>query len=160
MSSDRGPVVRRRRDARSDGAEEPESAPRSAETSPPAARPDERRAPAPRAGTASRSENTAPSAAPAPGRRSYEGNRAPRPIVGRRAYDPSQDRAPGPRPAPSGVLGPPGRKGIRRGAPRPNLTEEKQALRERAQALAKDKNIPLIHAYRILKGQTSLNLVL
>ncbi len=39
-------------------------------------------------------------------------------------------------------------------------TAEKEALKEQAHQLAKDKGVPLVHAYRILKGQTSLNEVL
>jgi len=40
------------------------------------------------------------------------------------------------------------------------MSDEKLALRAKAQVLSKEKTIPLIHAYRILKGQTTLNEVL
>lgn len=40
------------------------------------------------------------------------------------------------------------------------LTKEKEELRAVAQQLAKDKGVPIVHAYRILKGQATLNDVL
>lgn len=43
---------------------------------------------------------------------------------------------------------------------RPGVRDEKTELKTQAQKLAKDKGVPLVHAYRILKGQASLNDVL
>ena len=40
------------------------------------------------------------------------------------------------------------------------MSKQKQEMRNEAQALAKEKGVPLVHAYRIIKGQTSLNEVL
>jgi len=45
-------------------------------------------------------------------------------------------------------------------AARPGVRDEKTELKSQAQKLAKDKGVPLVHAYRILKGQASLNDVL
>ncbi|MCA9515345.1 MAG: hypothetical protein KC635_10410 [Myxococcales bacterium] len=86
---------------------------------------------------------------------------------GRRLYDPNVDAA---RPRPS-VEGDPARaasdmKGFKkpaggpkkgRGAPAPS---EKDSVREEAQKLAREKGVPIVHAYRILKGQATLNDVL
>jgi hypothetical protein len=141
MSSDR-PVLRRRRDP--DTATSP-SAP------PPAARP----AAAPPSSSPARP-------APAPG---TPPARAAAP-AGRRAYDPAADRPDHGRPAGpprAGAVGPGGTRSSgapRKFAPRTSAAQEKASQRAQAQALAKEKGIPLIHAYRILKGQTTLNDVL
>jgi hypothetical protein len=170
MTGERAPVLRRRRSGGDGG--EPDGAPPRAETgatereTPPAAPPErtgrvvmdrERSAPSGRV-VVERDRTPGPtsSARGAPARD------AGRPaVVGRRAYDPRAERGQGPLPAPSGVpVGANARgKGKKFGA-RPSISEEKLALRNQAQNLAKEKNIPLIHAYRILKGQTTLNEVL
>jgi hypothetical protein len=168
MSSERGTILRRRRSQGDDGgddggaqtpAPEPKAAPAptpregTREATPRQAPRDERPAAARPAG-----RQVAPGNVPASRESSHRGGRAP--IVGRRAYDPRADRSPGPQPAPSGALpGSTARKAKKFGG-RASVSEEKLALREKAQNLSKEKNIPLIHAYRILKGQTTLNEVL
>jgi len=89
------------------------------------------------------------------------------PVGGRRLYDPRADR--GDRgPAPGGSAAREARGGPGAGAagagkkagPRLGSRDEKTELKAQAQKLAKDKGVPLVHAYRILKGQASLNDVL
>lgn len=46
------------------------------------------------------------------------------------------------------------------GLGRPIVRDDKSELKTEAQKLAKEKGIPLVHAYRVLKGQTTLNDVL
>lgn len=85
---------------------------------------------------------------------------------GRRLYDPSADHA---RSRPS-VEGDPARaasdmKGFKKPAAgakkgRAPVPTEKDSVREEAQKLARDKGVPIVHAYRILKGQATLNDVL
>jgi hypothetical protein len=132
MSNDH-PVLRRRRAA--DASTPP--APSTAHPVPaPAARP-----------------ASAPAAAPGHGPSPSQAAPSPRPTFGRRAYDPQADRTDGARPS-----APP--RGPRKFTPRNSAAQERASLRGQAQALAKEKSIPLIHAYRILKGQTTLNDVL
>jgi hypothetical protein len=143
MTSER-PVLRRRRDA------DPTPAQPSAQPQPPAAaRP-------------AADPTTRPAADPRPARPS-----AP---VGRRAYDPQgdrpsadragNDRTSNARNSAERAAGPPRSSGPRKFAPRSSISQERANLRAQAQTLAKDKGIPLIHAYRIIKGQTTLNDVL
>lgn len=153
MTNERGPILRRRRTG--DDVGEPEAAPSRAETT---ARPTtERPAETPNRGGRQVVERGPATSKPAANRE----REVARPAVGRRAYDPRAERSGGPAPAPSGapVGGAAARKGKKFGA-RPSISEEKLALKNKAQDLAKEKNIPLIHAYRILKGQTTLNDVL
>ncbi len=99
---------------------------------------------------------SAPRPAAAPAARAQAEPRTARPsaAVGRRAYDPHTERPSAGRPAGPRTGAP------RKFAPRAAASQEKTNLRNQAQTLAKDKNIPLIHAYRIIKGQTTLNDVL
>ncbi len=89
----------------------------------------------------------------------------------RRLYDPRQDN--GDAAVRASVDGDPARAGAkdinagwRKDAAkklRPGkrqLTKEKEELRAVAMQLAKDKGVPIVHAYRILKGQATLNDVL
>lgn len=89
--------------------------------------------------------------------------------MGRRLYDPRQDK---PTTAPS-VEGDPARAGasdihtgwrkdaVKKAKPgKRQLTREKEELRTTAQQFAKDKGVPIVHAYRVLSGQATLNEVL
>ncbi|MFT7582771.1 MAG: hypothetical protein ACI9MR_004454 [Myxococcota bacterium] len=89
--------------------------------------------------------------------------------VGRRLYDPRGDAtaaapvSPGtPVDAGTAVRPPPRRSSApKRGrSSKYDAAKEKEALKGQAQALAKEKGIPVVHAYRILKGQVTLNDVL
>lgn len=112
-------------------------------------------------------------ATPAAGRRPAGGGGADAPPrhrpVGRRLYDPRQDK---PTTTPS-VEGDPARAsandihtGWRKDAAKKakpgkrQLTREKEELRTTAQQFAKDKGVPIVHAYRVLSGQATLNEVL
>jgi hypothetical protein len=144
MTTDRGPILRKRGQP-------------SRDTDAPSAQP-----PAP-------AEAPAPPAAPPPAaRRSVEpprrDARAPtsalsRPSAGRRLYDPQAERGSSPSAAPSGGARS-GRRSVGTGLGRPLVRDEKSELKTEAQKLAKEKGIPLVHAYRVLKGQTTLNEVL
>ena len=78
--------------------------------------------------------------------------------AGRRFYDPRAERG-GPPAAPPGK-DVKGGKRVMSAAGRPLVSDEKTELKAQAQKLAKEKGVPLVHAYRILKGQTTLNDVL
>jgi hypothetical protein len=52
------------------------------------------------------------------------------------------------------------KRSVGTGLGRPLVRDDKSELKAEAQKLAKDKGVPLVHAYRILKGQTTLNDVL
>lgn len=85
--------------------------------------------------------------------------------AGRRLYDPRAERGQGPAPAPSGVVQTPrdpkgGKRSLGTGLGRPIVRDDRTELKAEAQKLAKDKGILTVHAYRILKGQTTLNDVL
>lgn len=91
---------------------------------------------------AARSDGTAPTRPAAPGRR---------------FYDPRAERG---APAPPAGKDVKGGKRVMSAAGRPLVSDEKTELKAQAQKLAKEKGVPLVHAYRILKGQTTLNDVL
>jgi hypothetical protein len=162
MSTERGTILRRRRsqgDSSADDtagpAQNPEPKSEARDTNPSPNPPEHSARPTGAPRPAGR--QVAPGNAPA-----SQGNGRPSraPVVGRRAYDPRADRSPGPQPAPSGALPGAAAKKAKKFGGRASVSEEKLALREKAQNLSKEKNIPLIHAYRILKGQTTLNDVL
>ena len=79
---------------------------------------------------------------------------------GRRLYDPRAERGVPPAGPASTKDAKGGKRPMGTGAGRPLVTDEKTELKTQAQKLAKEKGIPLVHAYRILKGQTTLNDVL
>lgn len=79
---------------------------------------------------------------------------------GRRLYDPRAERGAAAAPAAPAKDARGGKRAPAGGGGRPLLTDEKTELKTQAQKLAKEKGIPLVHAYRILKGQTTLNDVL
>ncbi len=82
------------------------------------------------------------------------------PAAGRRFYDPRAERGGAPSaPAGKDAKGAAAKRGPA-GASRPLVSDEKTELKAQAQKLAKEKGVPLVHAYRILKGQTTLNDVL
>jgi len=86
---------------------------------------------------------------------------AARPAVpGRRFYDPRAERGGPPAAAPPSKDAGKGGKRVMVAAGRPLISDEKTELKAQAQKLAKEKGVPLVHAYRILKGQTTLNDVL
>ena len=205
MSTERGPILRKRGNAAKD-VEAPSEPSESAPTAPPddlgraAARPErsptvarrpaprgdapaERRAPvdnAPRsarafddrrAGGPPRAPESAggrrgerPAASPGDERPSRDARESSRPSAGRRLYDPRAERGQGPAPAPAGVVQAPrdraGKRPVGTGLGRPIVRDEKSELKNEAQKLSKEKGIPLVHAYRVLKGQTTLNDVL
>lgn len=213
MSTERGPILRKRGNASKD-ADPPSEPPESAPAAPPddlgraAARPErsptvarrpaprgdaprsdapgERRAPieaAPRSarafddrrsGGAPRAPESAgprdgrrgerPPAAPGDERPTRDARESSRPSAGRRLYDPRAERGQGPAPAPAGVVQAPrdraGKRPVGTGLGRPIVRDEKSELKNEAQKLSKEKGIPLVHAYRVLKGQTTLNDVL
>jgi hypothetical protein len=145
MTTDKGPILRKR------GQSAPEPA---APSSPPPTPPAESPRPAPR--PAGR-PGFGRSAEPPPRGEARRESPPPAASPGRRLYDPRAERGSGPGPAPSGSP----RSGRRPlGSGRPLARDEKSELKTEAQKLAKEKGIPLVHAYRILKGQTTLNDVL
>lgn len=180
MSTERGPILRKRGNQPPREGTPQEGTPPAAPPTPPAReeRPaggDGGAAPQPaKAGTAPPGRERTPprregggrvvrdfeprgGAATSGGRGESAGARPATP--GRRLYDPRADRGGGPAPAVSGS--PKDGKGARRApAGRPLVSDEKTELKAQAQKLAKEKGVPLVHAYRILKGQTTLNDVL
>lgn len=96
-----------------------------------------------------------------PGRDEPAARPAAAPAAGRRFYDPRAERSGPPAATPAGgkdgkSLG----KRVAGAGGRPLVSDEKTELKAQAQKLAKEKGVPLVHAYRILKGQTTLNDVL
>jgi len=161
MSTERGPILRKR------GHHPPrDSEPAEPATPPaPAPRPAE---PPPRDGgrPARAGANSVPTGAPrerSGTRRDVRTGEARPPAPGRRFYDPRADRSGG-APPPAAPGGKDQKGGGKRGAAgaggRPLVSDEKTELKAQAQKLAKEKGVPLVHAYRILKGQTTLNDVL
>lgn len=206
MSTERGPILRKRGNASKD-TDPPSEPTESAPTAPPddlgraAARPE--RSPTVARRPASRAEPIpdrrpaeapprsarafderrpgAPRAPEGPARDARDGRRVERPAAGderpvrdnrevarpsagRRLYDPRAERGQGPAPAPAGVVQAPrdraGKRPVGTGLGRPIVRDEKSELKNEAQKLSKEKGIPLVHAYRVLKGQTTLNDVL
>lgn len=189
MSGGRGPILRKRSKQPPKAATDSESGPQQAPEDAPPPEPQEERpspgrgGPYPKGGVAQRdragrregrgpregrpareglessrrSGNAPPTrgsgAGPGDGARSSK-----RVTGGRRLYDPKADRGGGA--VTSASMSGKDAKPGRRGAGRPLVMDEKSELKARAQKLAKEKGIPLVHAYRILKGQTTLNDVL
>lgn len=182
MTNERGPILRKRGTQPRD-PEPPHDATPSAPAEPNATRPersDPRPDPRPPArGPAPYDRNDGRNDGRRPPSRGYDGppspsrsgpprgpdrapGAAPSAAAGRRLYDPRAERG-GP---PAG--GPARDTRDHRGAPpkrtdraaKPPISDEKNELKGQAQKLAKEKGIPLVHAYRILKSQTSLNDVL
>ncbi|MBL8786018.1 MAG: hypothetical protein JNJ59_14050 [Deltaproteobacteria bacterium] len=169
MTTERGPVLRKRGNAPSPPPEPPPEAP------PPAPRAPERRplprgvAPTGRDAGAAEPRARTPEGGQAMRRDVRTGSRGgeapkdtPRPASpGRRLYDPKAERGGAPAaPAAPARDAKGAKKPFATGAGRPLVKDEKSELKAQAQKLAKDKGVPLVHAYRILKGQTTLNDVL
>ena len=114
-----------------------------------------RNQPAPYAGR----DATPPRAAGAVGRDATPRPATSAPAAGRRLYDPRAERGAPAAPAGKDAKGAAAKRGPG-GASRPLVSDEKTELKAQAQKLAKEKGVPLVHAYRILKGQTTLNDVL
>lgn len=179
MSTERGPILRKRgnQPPREPDAPAEQPAPRPAEPRPAEPRDDARDARRGR-GAPPASEPPPRAAGPrdrTPPRRDVrdvrpsrdepsraDGGGGARPAAGgRRFYDPRAERSASAGGAPPGTKDAKG--GPKRAAgpgSRPLVSDEKTELKAQAQKLAKEKGVPLVHAYRILKGQTTLNDVL
>jgi len=165
-----GPVLRKRGARRQ---EQSESEQDGARATPPSRAASEPATPSARPGGPGRPPSAARGGreARAPERGAGARGAAPRRGAGgRRLYDPKADGA-GVTASPEGdprraaardpkaaMRKPP--PGTKPAARRPIPGTEKVEVRTEAQALAKDKGIPLVHAYRIVKGQATLNEVL